>query len=579
MSAISPGSSARPPLVDAELENLIRSLPGYDPCALAGDGWFDHADARKAIEFIEACCILIEDGFNSKAGDPFLLENWERAIIANVFGWKIEGESGQTVRRFQEAFIYVARKNGKTPLLAAIACYVFFCDGEIGQQNYCAAGEREQASLVFRHISGMVAHEPEMARRCKPYKAARSLVNEADGSFIRVLSADADTKHGGNSHLVMIDELHVQKNQELVDTLKRSTSSRKQPLVIYITTADCEGESICNEIYDRACAVRDNKGDPLRPGFDRRFLPVIFEVPADKADEIVGEENGRPVLFWQTEAAWRLANPNLGVSKSLEYMRRECRLAQEKTSVENDFKRFDLNVRTQQANRWLKMEQWDRCAGEIDLDKLQGRTCCGGLDLGATSDLTSLCLNFPLDGIYHLAWWNWIPRDKALEMEKKYAIPYLAWERLGFIKLTDGNEIDYDLIYADIDKLAQQYGIEKIGADRVFQGAQLCQQLIKNGMAVEQVNMGWVRFAAPTVEFERRVNAGLISHGNNPVARFAACNAKIIQDNNGLMRPVKPTRDSHLKVDPIIVAVIATSMVMTNENSKSVYDTREVRWL
>src|SRR5262245_55033071 len=157
----------------------------------------------------------------------------------------------------------------------------------------------------------MVEQEPELAARCKIFGGtaaagqAKSLC-KPDNSFLQVLSADATTKHGGNSHLIVIDELHTQPDRELVDVLSTSMASqnRKQPLLIHLTTADFARPSICNEKHDYACKVRDGIID------DPTFLPAIYEAPRD-AD-------------WKDPAVWRLANPNLGVSVSEEYLEREC---------------------------------------------------------------------------------------------------------------------------------------------------------------------------------------------------------------------------------------------------------------
>ena len=230
------------------------------------------------LEFFPECLHHIE---GDKYGQPFVLERWQQAVLANLFGWQRLDSQGRQVRRYREMLLYVPRKNGKTPLVAGLGAAVLFCDAEKGQQDYVAAGEREQAGNLFRYCKGMVELEPELAKRCTIYggKAAagqaKSIVIEGDYSFLRVISSDADTKHGGTTHLGIVDELHVQDSRNLVDVLRTSTASanRKQPLMVFITTADFDRPSICNEIYDYACKVRDGRiSNPA-------FLPVIYEAP------------------------------------------------------------------------------------------------------------------------------------------------------------------------------------------------------------------------------------------------------------------------------------------------------------
>jgi len=250
-----------------------------------------------------------------------------------------------------------------------------FADGEPAAQVYCAAADREQARLVFNAAKRMVPAEPELARRARIYMNA--IMVEATGSVLKVVSAGAYSKHGVNAHGIIIDELHARPDRELVDVLTTSTGARRQPVIIYITTADFDRPSICNEKHDYACKVRDGIiADPA-------FLPVIYEAARDED--------------WTSPKVWRRANPNLGVSIGEEYLERECRRARETPTYENTFKRLHLNMRTQQDIRWLQMVKWDAC-GRVPIDpaSLEKKRCFAGLDLSTTTDVTALTLVFPI---------------------------------------------------------------------------------------------------------------------------------------------------------------------------------------
>jgi phage terminase large subunit-like protein len=560
-------------------QKLLRLVPGYDPFADSiytggkGDSWFDPTAAQKAIDFFPECLKHVEGAL---AGQPFVLQPWQQSVVANLFGWKRNDDQGREVRRFRECLTYVPRKSGKTPMAAGIGLYVFFCDNEPGAQCFIAAGEREQAGQLFRHAKGMVQQEPLLNSRCRIYGGnaaagqSKSLVREEDGSFLRVIAADAETQHGGNTHLAIIDELHVQPNRDLVDVLRTSMSSqnRRQPLLIYITTADFARESICNEIHTRACKVRDGiVSDPA-------FLPVVYEAARD--DD------------WTSEEVWRAANPNLGVSKSLDYMRRECKLAQENPAQENTFTRLDLNIRTEQDCRVIPMDQWEKCGYAVDpvawrkqmLVELMGRQCTAGLDLGSVSDLTALALLFGDDDEgYDVLPFFWTPEHNAHERERKDSVPYLAWVRQGFLTMNDGNETDYQLVRREINELGERYGIEIIAADRLFQGFQFCQDLIRDGFNVEAFGQGYVSMAAPTRRFLELVAAGKLRHGNNPVLRWMASNAATEQENAGNGDVLKfSKRKSPEKIDGIISTTMALGMRMKSDLSgnRSIYD-RESR--
>jgi phage terminase large subunit-like protein len=549
-------------------QRLLRLIPGYDPFAQAGDCWFETKDAETALEFFPDCIRHVEGAL---ADQPFILEPWQQCVVANLFGWKRKDSLGRVVRRYREVLLYLPRKSGKTPFASAIALLVFFNDREAGAQCYIAAGEREQAGMLFRQCRGMVEREPILAEACEIFGGnaaagqSKSIV-KPDGSFLRVISADADTKHGGNTHLAIIDELHVQPNRELVDVFRSSMSSqnRKQPLLIYLTTADFAGPSICNEIHERACKVRDGIID------DPAFLPVIYEAPRD-AD-------------WTDENVWRECNPNLGISKSIDYMRRECKLAQENPAQENTFRRLDLNQKTEQACRVIPMDQWERCGQGAEprawreemMRRLAGKMCCGGIDLGSVSDLTALALLFGDDfNGFDVLPFFWAPEENAHKRETRDRVPYIAWSRQGFITLQDGNETDYQRVRADIGALGNRFSIHQLAADRLFQGAQLCQDLMRDGFNVLAFGQGYVSMAAPTRRFLELVAAGKIRHGNNPVLKWMAGNAAT-EEENGSSGPVLKfsKRKSNEKIDGIMASAMALgiSMTATPESSVSVYE-------
>lgn len=548
-AATKPSKASRassPAEISREWRDLLSLLPGYDPFRDPGGSWFEPEAALHALEFIEECCHHVEGDL---AGKPFKLEPWQRSFIGNLFGWKRTDEYGRIVRRYREALLYVGRKNGKTPLCAAIALYVFFADDETGQQDYIAAGEREQASMLFRHAEGMVRQEPEMDSRCRIYggggggSQGKSIVREQDGSFLRVISAQADTKHGGNTHLAIIDELHVQPNRDLVDVLKTSMASanRKQPLLIYLTTADHDRPSICNEVHKYACSVRDGTID------DPTFLPAVYE-PAEQ-DE------------WTLEATWRKANPNLGVSVSLSYLQGECRKAQANPAYENTFKRLHVNMKTGQAVRVIPLEKWDACARlPYDLDAFHGQPCYAGLDLASTTDLASLALIFPQpDDFYTVVVKFWAPRARARERSRADRVPYETWAAQGWIKLTDGDVIDYDVIRRDINDLRGTYHLMNIGADP-WNATQLMTQLTADGLEVFKFIQGFASFTAPMKKMLDLITAVKLAVGNNPVLRWQASNLAALYDPAENIKPTK--KDSGDRIDGQVALIMGLGRAM-----------------
>jgi phage terminase large subunit-like protein len=531
-----------------EWRDLLFLSPGYDPFAQAADCWFDHDLADHAVAFYPECLVHVEGAL---AGQPFALEPWQKCFVGNLAGWVRKDAQGRVVRRYREGFLEVPRKNGKTPLVAGLGLAVLFCDPEAGQQDYIAASDKEQAGHLFRHCKGMVERCEPMAKRCRIFGGnaqagqGKSIFRESDGSFLRVISSDANTKHGGNSHLVLVDELHAQTSRDLVDVLQTSmaSSNRRQPLFISVTTAGHNRLSICYEKYQYACRVRDNPGDPARPGYDPAFFPMIFEAKPDED--------------WRAEETWANANPNLHVSVSVDYLRRECQRAVETPAYENTFRQLHLNQWTEQASRWLSMQAWDGCGlTPIDLDALRGRTCFAGLDLASTRDLTAFVLLFPDgDGGCTLVPHFWIPSEGGARRGQADGVPYPLWIKQGHLNGTAGDWCDYTQVVADILALADQYSISQIAFDP-HEASMVAQHLMDNGLNLLKFTQTFKNYNEPVKLFEQLVNEQKIQHGGHPVLRWNADNVALDHNIQGLRIPSK--KKSGEKIDGIVAALMAT---------------------
>lgn len=535
---------------------LLPLIPGYDCERDAAGFHFDAARANRVLRFMETQLTFIE---GSVGGQPFILEPWQAAAVGCLFGW-VDDEG---LRRYREMFLYIPRKNGKSPTVAAILDYVFFSEArrEAGMQAYVAAADREQATIVYRHAAGMVEANPDLASRVTLYRTTRTMEDD-HGNRARVLSSEAASKHGLNAHLVIVDELHAQPDRELVDVLTSSTGTRKQPLIIYVTTADFDRPSICNEKLDYASKVRDGVIS------DARFLPVIYSA-AEDAD-------------WESEAVWRATNPGLGTIKSLEYMRRECAKAKEEPSYQATFRRLELNQRTPTQSVWLDLGQWDACAGEIADADLAGLPCWGGLDLSAGGDLTALVLCWPSvgdTGRTAIKAWHWIPEGVAAKKEKSDSVPYAAWAAAGLVRFTPGNVTDYGFIRQALrDEILPRYALKDIGADPWNATHIITELTEQDGVPVVAFRQGFTSMSGPAKEFERLVAGGRLLHDGNPLLRWQASNAVLRRDPAGNIKPDK--EKARNRIDGIVAAIMAVGRA-SNESvgKRSVYESRGVLYV
>ena len=524
-----------------DLLEIIKLIPGYDPYRDAAGYYFDEKAAAKAIRFIETQRHVKGE----LAGRPLLLEDWQKAFVANLFGWK----RPDGCRRYRKCFLFIPRKNGKTVCAAALLLYLLFEDGEPGAEIYGAASEFNQASLVFHHAAGMVRQNQDLLERSKTYQGqAKAIQLNKDYSTYRVISREAASSHGFNSHAYVVDEVHCLDNSELIDVLETSTGARRQPLGIYISTSDFEREnSPCNVLHDYAVKVRDGIID------DPKFLPVIYEASRE-AD-------------WKSPAVWAAANPNLGVSLSLEYIEDACKKAQETPRFENEFKRLHLNIRTEQATRWMPIDLWDSCKGPgFNLERLRGRACYGGLDLASNRDLNALVLLFPDGDAIDVLPFFWVPEANIEVRERRDRVPYSVWVKQGHIIPMPGDCTHYGIIRAKIGgELQKMYGINDIGIDHLFQGAQLAQELEQDGLKMTGYAMSYVNMAAPVKEFERLLLTKNLRHDGNPVLRWMFSNVMMETDSNGNHKPSK--KESYEKIDGIVALLMALGRVLVDKQS------------
>ena len=463
------------------------------------------------------------------AGNPFTLEPWQRDLVIHpLFGWK----RANGTRKYRTAYIEVPRKNGKSTLAAGIALTLLFADNEPGAEVYSAAGDRKQAGIVFDVARQMVQRCDDLKTRAEVFRS--SIVVPKTASSYHVLSADAYTKHGLNAHGVIFDELHAQPNRELWDVLTTSTGARRQPLIVALTTAGYDRHSICWELHEYAWRVRDG----VSP--DDSFLPVIFG--AEKEDD------------WTSPKVWKKANPNLGVTIKVDYFDQKCTNAKEMPAAENTFKRLHLNIWTEQADRWIPIEKWNLCAGPVNENELRGALCFAGLDLSTTKDVTALNLTFPVNGRYKQLWRFWIPEETIAPRIRIKGVEYDRWVPEGFIKATEGNVVDYDVVRADINQLGEQFNIRQIAYDP-WNATQIVTQLQGDGFEMVPVRQGYYTMSPASKEFEKLILGRKIDHGGNPVARWMMSNVAVEIDAAGNIKPSK--KKSTEKIDGIVAAIMA----------------------
>ncbi len=503
----------------------------------------DKAKADEAVEFIEN----LKHSVGQWAGKPFKLARWQKKIIRKIFG--TINKDGK--RQYRTVYLEVPRKNGKTELSAAIALYLLFFDNEPGAQVYSAAGDHDQAQLVFNAATPMVHSSKHLSKRGRVIDSTKRIIVQETNSFYRAISAESKTKHGFNASGVIFDELHVQPNRDLWDVLTTSGGTREQPLTVAITTAGFDRNSICWEQHDYA----------------KKIIDGVIKDPTFYGKIYAAGENDD----WTDEKVWKKANPALGDFRSLEEMRALYNKAKNVPALQNTFKRLYLNIWTSQETRWLELEKWDASKGYVGKKKLAGKLCYCGLDLSTTTDISAFVMMFPVKGNYKILPLFFIPSDNIQERVKRDRVPYDVWVEQGFIIATPGNVIDYKFIEDTIYQYAEKYEIEVIAYDP-YNATMITQRLADNGLQMVDVRQGIASMSAPSKQLEALILQKKIHHGGNPVLRWMFDNIMMKQDAYGNLKPDK--EKSTEKIDGIIALILAISQAMLDEDSRSVYEDR-----
>src|SRR5512139_1340646 len=510
---------------------------------------FDRAAAEHALKFFT----ILKHSKGEWAGRPLVLEPWQQFLIWTLFGWK----RADGTRRFRTAYIEVARKNGKSTIGAGVGLYLLAADGEPGAEIYSAATKRDQARITHLEAVRMVKASPMLRKRIRTFRDNLNI--EGTASKFEPLGADADTTDGLNIHGAIVDEIHAHKTREMWDKIDTATGARRQPLMFGITTAGYDRQSLCWTLNEYTRKILDRIID------DDTFFGLIYTL--DDGDD------------WQDEATWIKANPNLGVSKKLDDLRRKCQRAVEMPSAQNSFLRLELNIWTQSETKWMPIEHWRKCGLPIDYSALSGRKCYAGLDLSSTLDVTAFVLVFPpveQEAAYLVLSRFWIPEENLQKRVHDDRVPYDVWLRGGFLNATPGNVVDYDYIFEQIGRDAKEFKIEEVAFDR-WGAARVSNVLQAQGLVMVEFGQGFASMSPPMKELERLVMSHQIAHGNNPVMNWMADNVVAATDPAGNIKPDKER--SREKIDGSVAMLMGIDRAMRHNGGRSVYEERGVRVL
>ena len=506
---------------------------------------FDLTEAHKRIKFIETEIKHFESPF---AGKPFILAINQKAIAEAIFGFYVydpeTSDGGRWARRFQEIFLLVARKNGKTPFVAALVLAEWFC-GDAGQKVMCASNDYDQAGLIFdcinafreesravskvthKNIKGIFFGNPKQRKKTGKFSAQNK-------GAIKKMSAKSGAKEGRNLKLVIVDEVHEMKDSSTVLPLQTSVSTQDEPLYFEITT---EG------------IVRDGYLD------DR----------LSKARKALKGESDTDASRW---LIWLYTQDSLlGIAKKRSYLQAKVETARHSGTDRAFILAKDFNIKQLSSNAWLE-EKYIVCDATFDLADFTGCWCVCGVDLAETNDLCACTFLFmkPNDPVKYLHTMYFVTQVKAgdgqstdspTNPEKKN---YVQWAAEGLCRIVNDNVIDDVVVAEYIWEVWEKFRIRpfRVGYDE-WHAKEFAKRVDKNfnvGTTVK-IRMTPETLNVPTRNIEEDLRARRINYQNNAICRWNFRNTAIRYDRNGFVMPTKIVGYIGNKIDGTMSKTIA----------------------
>ena len=533
--------------IELVYEHLVHGLE-------AGAFFFDQKKANDAIDWIETHCFHTEGAL---APGLIKLEVWQKALLSAMYG--IVDEKG--LRQFREVMFLVGRKNGKTKLASSIAAYTFRLEGGYGSRVFCIAPKLDQADLVYNDIWAMTTLDPEwqaLREEVKQTDQRGRLINDdsmlprhrqtdlsipGTNSTVKKIAFSAKKSDGFNPSLAICDEVAAwagDQGLKQYEVLKSGMGARPEGILLSCTTAGYISDGIYDELVKRS--TRFLLGDSK----EKKLLPILYMVD--------------DVEKWNDINELRKANPNLGVSVSVDYMLEEIAIAEGSLSKKAEFLCKYCNVKQNSSLAWLPAQVVERASGEpVDLEALRGSYCVAGLDLSQTTDLTAAVAVIEKGGELYVFAHFWLPGQKIDEATERDGVPYWTYIKRGILSPSGDNFVDYHDCYNWMVALIRDYGLYplKVGYDR-YSSQYLIQDLEADGYQCDSVYQGdnlWTVLQ----EIEGLLKDGRIHIGNNDLLKSHLLNAAIkmsTERGRGRLIKISPT----LHIDG--VAALADAMTM-----------------
>lgn len=513
-----------------EIRNLIDDLED-------GRYIYDTEHAHKRIRFMQKMCLQGKQPYYMK---PLELMPWQLAWWEAVYSFRMAGTG---LRRFTEGLLEVARKNGKSTLMAADGMTDLFI-GEGGMDICCASNDDRQAKLIWSEIGGMRS-------RLDPKKAITGqnlteIKNKVKNTTVFRLSSKTQNKDGFNISKTYLDESHdiAEENgqSEVAEACWRGMSSKDEPFFINCTTQGFNRDCYLDKKIQIAKAVISGEID------NEHFIAFLYE--QDSEQEI-----------WTNPASWEKSNPALryGVKKRAQVERYIDQARIDKAARIHMLTK-DFNIPQSSAQAWLALEDYDYPTPEFSPEDFRGAFILGAVDLSATTDLTSAkaLLMRAGDKTKYILSHYWIPESKLENADDKQAgAEYRQWAKDGLLTICEGNENDLADVADWYYRLCINYGLRpyKIGYDQRYAKVFLDRC---DDYGFETVMLGQGKYLSSAMKLtEADFKSRVINYGQNPMDKWNFKNLCCEVDNYGNIQPRKAKGQPGMKIDGGLTMIMA----------------------
>lgn len=505
---------------------------------------FDATAAERACRYLERLPHI--KGPLARNNTRLSLQPWQCFVYTTAYGWLHKWGPLATKRRFSTVYLEVPRGNGKSFMLSGAGLYALSADNEAGPEVYSAAVTKDQARIVFETARKMAEKTPDLRQALGVTVGKTAIVVERNSGTFKPLASDEDSLEGLNIHFVTIDELHAHKRRAVYDVCETAMGKRDQPAMWIITTAGTDRAGICYEVRSYVVKILG------QAAIDDTWFGLIYTI--DGLEGSGGQESEAD--DWQSEDAWRKANPNWGVSVEPSHIARMATKAMQLPSAQSNFKQKHLNVWVNADSAWLDMGAWNRCADPaLRVVDFEGEGCTVGLDLASKVDVAAKIKLFVrrIDDVDHFYVFGtyYLPTRAIFDGRNAQ---YQGWSTANLLTETPGDVIDYATIEADLLDDCNRFGPVEVAYDP-WQAMQLAQNMMAQDVPMVEYRQTVANFSAPMKELQALVLSGRLHHDGDPILTWMISNVVCHTDAKDNIYPRKE-RDEN-KIDGVVATIMA----------------------